>query len=110
MALIRFNINWDGSKVTIVPDVQRLDPGDEIHLITGTKNGALQILEGSPLLPPGGDKVLMLSLEDSSQPIRFRDPIDLSKPHAVCGTSTGPGNFQSWLPSGGGFPTIPKGS
>ena len=105
MALIEYTINSDGEcKVTIVPTIKRLDPGDEIQFVTSTPNAALQFTGESPFLPPHSQKVYALPRADSARvSLKPARTIDLSQALAQCGVIEGEGVFVAWL-KGGGLP------
>jgi hypothetical protein len=109
MAQIEFRINLDGNgNVTIVPTIERLDPGDRIHLVTDTPNAALRWNGDSPFLAPAAGKVTLLTPSDSPrQTLEIARPTDMSKPLAQCGEGRNDGSFTSWPQVGGGFPHVP---
>jgi hypothetical protein len=108
MAQIAYQINMDkDGTVTIVPVIRRLDPGDEIHLITSTPNAALRWNTGSPFQTPAAESVLLLRQTNSpAQVLNPAKPIDLSEALAQCGETDGGGNFIPW----GNGPGFPNGS
>jgi hypothetical protein len=104
MALIEFRIDLDGNNnVTIVSTVQRIDPGDEIVMITSTANAALQFNADSPFAAPAAEKILLLPQGESRMPLQVARSIDLSQEVALCGTADSEGNFNAWT-QGAGFP------
>ncbi|HME08707.1 MAG TPA: hypothetical protein VKG25_16745 [Bryobacteraceae bacterium] len=112
MALIEINISMVNGTLTIVPTIKRLDPSDEIHLISNTANAALKFNDNAPFRLPGADNVYMLPQPtDTRQPLQLSRSIDVSDPasdgFAQCGQHIN-GEFQAWLQSGGGFPPIKK--
>jgi hypothetical protein len=108
MALIEYKIDLDANgDVTIVPTIKRLDPGDEIHLVTETPDAALQFNNESPFLPPDADKVHILRPAGAApQPLRPAAPIDLSQELAQCGKADSSGTFIPWLQGKSGFPGV----
>jgi hypothetical protein len=105
MAQIEYLIDLTNGVVTITPTIRRLDPGDEIHLITTTPNAALRWDAESPFLTPAEESVLLLRQKDSpAQALTPSKPIDLSKALGQCGETDGSGgNFTPWV-NGAGFP------
>jgi hypothetical protein len=108
MALIEYKINLDGSgKVVVTSIIRRLDPGDEILVVTETPNAALQWKASSPFASPAAEEIYVLPQASASgQPLQVTRAIDLSQELAQCGEGDGKGNFVPWLQSGGGFPGI----
>jgi hypothetical protein len=100
MARIEYTINLENGNTTIVTAVQRLDPGDEVVMITKTPNTALQFNTVSPFDAPANGKIYMLPREGSpSQTLKVARSIDLSKESkevVQCGESFGSGNFKAW--------------
>ena len=105
MALIEYIINSDGEgKVTIVPTIKRLDPGDEIQFVTSTPDAAVQFTGESPFLHPHVEKVYTLPRADSARvSLKPSSAIDMSQPLAQCGVIKEGGVFVAWL-KGGGIP------
>jgi hypothetical protein len=107
MARIQYQINRDSSgNITVVGSIQRIDPGDEIVMVTGTPGTALQWVADSPFADPAAGKVFVLHQADASQhPLRATRAIDMSQSVATCGETDGSGNFTPWS-QGAGFPGI----
>jgi hypothetical protein len=107
VARIQFQINRDSSgKVTVAGSIQRIDPGDEIVMVTGTPGTALQWVADSPFAAPAAGKVFVLQQTNASQhPLRATKSIDMSQNVARCGETDSAGNFTPWS-QGAGFPGI----
>jgi hypothetical protein len=104
MAQIEYLIDLKNGIVTITPTIRRLDPGDEIHLITTTPNAALQWNNESPFLTPAAESVLVLRQTSSpAQVLNPAKPIDLSEALGQCGETDDAGKFTAWV-NGAGFP------
>lgn len=107
MARIQFTIDRKiGGEVTIVPSIQRIDPGDEILMATTTPGTALQWKGDSPFAPPAAESVFVLHQGDGSQdPLHATKTIDMPKDVeiATCGEMDNGGKFTPWL-QGAGFP------
>jgi hypothetical protein len=109
MAQIEFRINLDGNgNLTIVPTIERLDPGDRIHLVTDTPNAALRWNGDSPFLPPAADNVLLLTpASGPRQALEIARPTDMSQSLAQCGEKREDGSFSVWPQLKSGFPRVP---
>lgn len=108
MARIEYRINQDPSgNVTVVSTIERLDPGDEILLVTTTGNAALQWIGESPFAPPADGKVFLLPHTDGSpEPLQVLKSVDMSAGVAQCGESDSGGNFRPWKQGQAGFPGV----
>src|SRR5579871_3676243 len=106
MALIEYKIDRDiNGNITIASTVLRIDPGDEIRLITTTPEAALEFSIDSPFSAPAAEKVYILPRADSaSSTLKVTRSIDLLKGVAQCGGADSAGNFTAWGGSSGGFP------
>jgi hypothetical protein len=101
MALIEFKVNLDANNnIAVEATVLRVDPGDEVVLVTSTPNTALRFNPGSPFAAPAAEKIYLLPKETPSEPIQVTKSADLSQV-AECGEADGAGNFAPWV---GGFP------
>jgi hypothetical protein len=108
MALIEFKIDRDATgKTVIVSTVRRMDPGDEIVLITDTPGTALQWHVGSPFAEPAAGDVYPVPMSsDAAPPMLITKVIDMSQEVAQCGNGGGDVGFEAWPGGGGGFPSL----
>ena len=109
MAQIKFVIDRDPThNVTITTIVQRVDPSDEIVIVTHTSNAALEFNQDSPLGHPAGERIVALPLEGTSPaPLRPTVSVDMSQQVAQCGEQDIQGVFSPWGlgTDAGGFPS-----
>jgi hypothetical protein len=107
MARIQFQINRDSNgNVTVASSILRIDPTDEIVMLTGTPGTALQWVADSPFADPAAEKVFILHQAAASQPpLHATKSIDMSQPVATCGETDSAGNFTAWS-QGAGFPGV----
>jgi hypothetical protein len=105
MAQIQYEIDYSNGKVTITSKIQRLDPADEVLLVTATPNTALQFTGSSPFGAPATGKVYVLPKAGASSPaLHVTKSIEMSKSVAQCGGVDSTGKFTAWGGKGGGFP------
>lgn|SRR5690348_5230867 len=102
MARIEFKIDRDSNGSAIITTtVERIDPTDEILLVTETANAALQWNRDSPFAAPAAEKVYTLPHASAPrEPLRAEKTVDLSQQVAQCGEIAG--EFVAW-PQGPGL-------
>jgi hypothetical protein len=106
MALIGCKIDKDANgRTTVTYSVQRIDPGDELNLISDTTNAALKWNSGVPLAAARAGEVYPLPhVNAAAKPFKVTEPMSLSSAVAECGEQGDDNVFKPW--AGDGFPTI----
>jgi hypothetical protein len=104
MARIEYKIDLDkNGRTSVVGTIIRIDPGDEIALVTNTANAALRWTAASPFESPAAESTyLMPQATAAPAPLRVLRPT-LMAGLAECGEKDGNGNFTPW-PGTSGFP------
>jgi hypothetical protein len=106
MALIDCKIDKDANgKTTVTYTVQRIDPGDELNLITDTPNAALRWKNDFPFDSGKAGEVYPLPhVSADPKPFKVMKLMPLSSAVAECGEQDGGNLFQPW--AGAGFPNL----
>jgi hypothetical protein len=104
MARIEYRINRDKTGgASVVATVIRVDPGDEVLIVTDTPNATVRWNDISPFAPPAAEEVYVLPNSTvPSVPLTVVRSIEMVSV-ADCGEKNSNGDFTAW-PGASGFP------
>src|ERR1700755_357370 len=102
MALIDCKIDKDATgKTTVSYSVRRIDPGDELNLVTDTSNAALRWNGDHPFeAVQAGDVYLLPNVSTVTKPFKVVRPLPFSSAVAECGEQIGGNVFEPWAGEG----------